>query len=432
MVSFFLLRNSPRRNTINICVDCMILAFAFISRLDPSIAFYGSSIKKSCALSPRTMNSPKYLLSATSPIAEPISEVAMENPPSQILQFREPTTNVTVMLIGAMHYNPSSIKLTRETLENLSSRDKLGAVVIETCDLRWSSGNTTEQELRAMAKFLQNEMRTAYDVAIASKVPVVLGDQRINITATRMKEVAQQTLLDLVTPLQGGWDRFYSDVRDAWSVALPYNEDSSMPKYINARGFFDARLLMAMPVTLVKYPLSWIARAPIGTVIFLSILVGLDALADYTSVAAVDAAPIGDTIMDWIGSLAFVILEFALLGRILVRVLLAERNEVLADNILHQCRLLSKQKRTRNWWHLLFDKTPISKDETITYYATPPIPKTAEAGNLPKLTTKVKEVPRNKDLIVTKLSSANDPVVVAVLGMAHCNGIMKLLLELRK
>jgi len=177
------------------------------------------------------MNSPKYLLWATSANVEPISEVAMENPPSQILQFREPTTNVTVMLIGAMHYNPSSIKLTRETLENLSSRDKLGAVVIETCDLRWSSGNTTEQELRAMAKFLQNEMRTAYDVAIASKVPVVLGDQRINITATRMKEVAQQTLLDLVTPLQGGWDRFYSDVRDAWSVALPYNEDSSMPKY---------------------------------------------------------------------------------------------------------------------------------------------------------------------------------------------------------
>jgi hypothetical protein len=428
----------------------------------------------------------------------------------QLLKFREPTTNVTVILIGAMHYNPSSIQLTRFTLEDLKAEKNLGAVIIESCDLRWTSGaNSTEkepdeEELRQrqkMSKFLENEMRTAYDVAhgltdndLVSPtsnlfIPVVLGDQRINITTTRMKEVAQQTFVDLATPFSGGWENFYTDMRHAMSLALPNNDDkpvginahgdeststtSTMPPYINARGFLDAGLLLAMPVTLVKYPLSWMIRAPLGTAIATTLFVVLNYIADHTTgpthglmsamastpdmAPAIATAASAASLMssgeastsDLVYSLAFAILEVAVLGRILVKALLAERNEVLADNILHQCRLLAKQQKRKQspWWQTLFQPEPSlsNMDDTMTtYYAMPPPlddrtsringdaygSAAAAISRMRKLKSVVKEVPRNNDTIrKSSVDIGDDPVVVAVLGMAHCNGIMKLMLE---
>ena len=64
---------------------------------------------------------------------------------SQILDFIEPSTGVRVKLIGAMHYNPASIKLATDSINELAFDGKLGSIVIESCDIRWNA--TLENEL---------------------------------------------------------------------------------------------------------------------------------------------------------------------------------------------------------------------------------------------------------------------------------------------
>ena len=38
---------------------------------------------------------------------------------AQLLEFEEPQTGVKVVLVGAMHYNPASIELAKETISRL-------------------------------------------------------------------------------------------------------------------------------------------------------------------------------------------------------------------------------------------------------------------------------------------------------------------------
>ena len=58
---------------------------------------------------------------------------------SQVAEFIEPTTGVTVKIVGSMHYNPASIELAKNTISELGEERKLGSIIIESCDLRWNS-----------------------------------------------------------------------------------------------------------------------------------------------------------------------------------------------------------------------------------------------------------------------------------------------------
>ena len=46
---------------------------------------------------------------------------------SQILDFIEPKTGVQVKLIGAMHYNPASIQLATDEINQLEKEGRLGS-----------------------------------------------------------------------------------------------------------------------------------------------------------------------------------------------------------------------------------------------------------------------------------------------------------------
>merc|ERR1719491_955664 len=52
-------------------------------------------------------------------------------PSPQLLEFVEPMTNVTVVLVGSMHYNPTSIRLASQTVKELGQTNRLGSVVVE-------------------------------------------------------------------------------------------------------------------------------------------------------------------------------------------------------------------------------------------------------------------------------------------------------------
>ena len=67
------------------------------------------------------------------------------------------------------------------------------------------------EEKPLLKKILNNEMRTACDAAFEFDRPVVLGDQRINITVDALKSSLSQTLKDVTTP-PVGWKSFVDEV----------------------------------------------------------------------------------------------------------------------------------------------------------------------------------------------------------------------------
>jgi len=185
----------------------------------------------------------------------------------QILEFIEPSTNVTVLLIGSMHYNPASIALVENTLEELGSTKKLGSVIIESCDIRW---NKTQEILDKNPNpnekdFLGNEMRAAWEISsLKYNRPTILGDQRINVTVDALKASLKDTVQDIFIRGPNGWKHSLEEIQDGWSQTTPINNDNLLPSEknqglqgLNALSFLDPRILISLPVSLVKYPLSF-------------------------------------------------------------------------------------------------------------------------------------------------------------------------------
>ncbi len=324
---------------------------------------------------------------------------------SQLLEFEEPQTGVKVILVGAMHYNPASIQLAKDTIERLGNENRLGSVVVESCDIRWNKTAELYAEKPFLKKILNNEMRTACDTSLAFDRPVILGDQRINVTVQALQGSLKQTFQDLITP-PSGWKRFVDEVQAAWKETVPFGGDG----YLSVFAFFDPRLLLVLPVSLIKYPLSYLVRDPLPTSLGLCVLVAISFLDDPTSLESM-LADDSVSIMDWLLSFGFAALETAVFARLLLKPLLAERNEILAKSILDQCRIYASPKNqpptTANAlfsldWFKSAKKRPTLNLSTTIYAPGSPIVDAADKS---------------------------DKVVVAVLGMAHCNGIKRLLSE---
>mmetsp|Transcript_9449 Transcript_9449/g.16092 ORF Transcript_9449/g.16092 Transcript_9449/m.16092 type:complete len:347 (-) Transcript_9449:124-1164(-) len=301
---------------------------------------------------------------------------------SQILDFIEPSTGVQVKLIGAMHYNPASIQLATDTINQLEKEGKLGSIIIESCDIRWNA--TLENEF--VQDQLMSEMRAAHDLGLLYERPVVLGDQRINITVSQLKNGAKEAVLDLVQPWNGGWNRLYDSVSAARKEAVPMGEG-----FLGIDSFFDPKLMTAAPVSLLKYPLSYFVRSPVFSIIVLCFFIlsgGVD-----------DANALSDlTPTDLAESIFFSALETVIFARIFLKELIAERNEILAENIFEQCRNYAADKG--NVWDKLFQPAG-DKSKGAIYAPDSVVGNSAEEGK----------------------------VVVAVLGLAHCNGIKKIMTE---
>ncbi|KAL7447999.1 LOW QUALITY PROTEIN: hypothetical protein ACHAWC_000268, partial [Mediolabrus comicus] len=191
---------------------------------------------------------------------------------SQILDFIEPNTGVPVKLIGAMHYNPASIKLAEDCINQLAAEGKLGSIIIESCDIRWNA--TLENEF--VQDQLMSEMRAAHDLGMLYQRPVVLGDQRINVTVAQLKNGAKEAVLG--TALEWRMATIVSKYFIGSEVAVPLGD-----QFLGFDSFFDPKLLAAAPVSLLKYPLSYIVRSPVFSVGVLSLFVlfgaGDDAIA---------------------------------------------------------------------------------------------------------------------------------------------------------
>lgn len=338
--------------------------------------------------------------------------------PPQLVEFNEPQTNTKVILVGTMHYNPTSIQMVKNTIKDLAEENKLGSVVIESCDIRW---NTTMEMLKTprgkiIEPLVTSEMKVASDEAIRYGRPCVLGDQRINATGTSLGNALRQTFVDITTPFNGGWGKLSSDLKTAADVALPTGDG-----YLSPRSILDPRLLIAAPVSFAKYPFSFLVRNPISTSIVFTIIGFLTFLDmnDTSGVTFIDA-PLKDQITSIAITLGFAFLEFLVFGRLLIQVLLAERNEILAANILSQCKIYAKAGEVNDEnvnpilagiSNLFRSEAKNSAESLVEIDGVKYVPDCLENGSLPNIV------------------DGEEKVVVAVLGMAHCNGITKLLKE---
>ena len=392
----------------------------------------------------------------------------------QVLKFVEPQTNVTVMLIGSMHYNPASISLVEKTVDELGSTDKLASVIIESCDIRWNkTQEMMDKKKEAVAEisdneaeafigtnpnkkdFLGNEMRAAWEVATKYYRPTVLGDQRINITTAALKQSLKDTAKDLFLSGPEGWKRSQDEIVTNWKATIPVatgedksdqNDDSS---YLSAVAFFDPRLLISLPVSLVKYPLSFLLKDPVPVGTFFAIIAALNFYGDFgslnpgdfdmealwASVFTVKEYPVSDYLV----SIAISVLETVIFARLLLKPLLADRNEILARSVLDQCLLYASARENDA------DSSSSSVNnngnggiggwiQNLLSQATAP-----NGGSATELEEAPVYVPgsdpESMRIAALQASSANGnsnnegKVVVAVLGMAHCNGVMKLLRE---
>ncbi|KAL3930393.1 MAG: hypothetical protein SGBAC_011785 [Bacillariaceae sp.] len=350
-----------------------------------------------------------------------------EKIPNQILKFQEPKTNITVLLVGAMHYNPSSIQLAEQTVESLALNQKLASVIVESCDIRWNKTAALYEEKPWLKALLKNEMVASSDLAVQFGRPVILGDQRINITTASLKECFQDTIADLTSP-PSGWKRFATDVGTAFDETRPFGGEG----YLGPFAFFDPKLIAAFPVSLVKYPLSFLVRDPVPTSILFLALFGLNYL-DASGMLgggmsstryAMDAMQNNDVpFTDWILSVSIAILETVFFARAFLKPLLAERNEVLAKSILDQCQLLvgtsvanNPTKATSNAWSLPW---PFAEQGQVQ----------SNAAVLEQEDSCEIVYASGSSADVLASASGNDQTVVAILGMAHVNGIKKLLQE---
>lgn len=185
-----------------------------------------------------------------------------------VLEFVEPETGVTVRLIGSMHYNPASIQLTADCLQQLQAESRLGSVLIESCPSRWNS--TLQNDLPPfITKLLVSEMRTAHDLALDFGRPVILGDQPIEVTIERGRASLVETARALVTP--ASWQALGANFTQAWLAAVPAG-----PQYLGVSALLDPKLLLAAPVSLFKYPLSYIVKDPLTATLVLGLLWGSD------------------------------------------------------------------------------------------------------------------------------------------------------------
>ena len=147
---------------------------------------------------------------------------------------------------------------------------------------------------------------------------------------------------------------------------------------------------------MIKYPLSYFVKSP-AFALAVGALIILGNAEDSSAYGL--AEPLSTT--DLLQSLFLSVLETVIFARIFLKELLADRNEVLAENILEQCRNYEASGNNDDFLARLFQAQSNEDRSSGAVYAPGSVLGRPEDGK----------------------------TVVAVLGLAHCNGIRKILDE---
>uniref|UniRef100_A0A7S2B2C4 TraB family protein n=1 Tax=Octactis speculum TaxID=3111310 RepID=A0A7S2B2C4_9STRA len=318
-----------------------------------------------------TTISDAFYVPEASPVGRRVSTQASVDGESQVLRFIEPKSGRPVVLVGAMHYNPQSISLSEDIVKGLAESRSLEAVVLESCSTRWEKGEElraqmTESEEALYSAVFENEMQAAAAVAEQYDRPIILGDQPIEITDKRIKQSVVATLKDLTSPLNGGWSRIADDTKIALGVLTGTSPEPrlSCEAGLTLRDFFDFSLVISSPVSMLRYPLSIFVRYPVFALNLVVLLLAVTFLPEFSHAvlpgfefadnlapdAVSESGVAGESVAQYalsvVSSLAISAIETAVFGRILLNPILAERNVALADSIVEACSKPGADERT--------------------------------------------------------------------------------------
>lgn len=172
------------------------------------------------------------------------------------LQLTDRESGRAVYLVSTMHYNPASILRVVKAVDELAEEKRLGAVVIESCPTRYGAWKKTRAVWRRA--MLTSEMQIAAERAKVAGVELILGDQPIEELDRRCAEIFRHTLEDLASPLTGGWATCAKDIFKAGKSALSSITNSSPTSRL------DPAMIIAAPVSIVRYSLAWLVGSPIS------------------------------------------------------------------------------------------------------------------------------------------------------------------------
>jgi pheromone shutdown protein TraB len=308
-----------------------------------------------------------YSFVCKTPISIRKHSIQMNDDP-QVLTFREPLSGVIVKLVGSMHYNPTSIALAEKVVETSAMEGRLRAVLIESCPTRWEKMKSRSDysfSNTLLKNLFNNEMRSASNTATKYNIPTILADQEISQVNKAIQSSLGETFKELLFPFNGGWSRFASKLINDISLSLPVGTN-----YLGIRDYLDPNLLIMTPISLFRYILALIVKSPIVGIVLYGFLYVLPSLSLTLDVNSISEQP-SVNISDMLSSASVSLLETLILSRVFLSALLTKRNIIIAAYIQRVCGKIAQSVDTNT-----------------------------------------------KDL-----------EVVAVLGMAHCNGVMKNLLD---
>jgi hypothetical protein len=140
---------------------------------------------------------------------------------------------------------------------------------------------------------------------------------------------------------------------------------------------------------------------------------------------------------EYVFSVVIAVLETVVFARLLLKPLLADRNEILAKSVLDQCLLYASEDANGNvrrsdsnsnsfgnWFQNLLSSQ--SQSPTLPTNGDAPV---YVPGSDPESMLVAEKQSNNNNNNNDNDNNNEGKVVVAVLGMAHCNGVMKLLRE---
>lgn len=241
-----------------------------------------------------------------------------------------------VVLIGTMHYNPASIQLVSSTVAGLAADKTLGALVLETCPQRWKGTLAKQPPGSALRSLLDNEFQAAVDAA-GGEGTLVLGDQPIDGVMGELKELAAATFQDALSPW-AGWARLRTDLSRGYLrefAGLP-----GVPSLAPTDLLMDPRLLLCLPVSLVRYPLGMLLKSPRFALPTFGVLAGLDQLLNMVPVGSDVAGSYVATPEEIFVTILFAcldVMQVVLLARCFLIGLLEKRNDILASSVRGAC-----------------------------------------------------------------------------------------------
>lgn len=261
----------------------------------------------------------------------------------QVIRFRDAVTKQQISLVGTMHFNPASIARAREEVLK-QAKDKLGAVVVESCISRWNRSLEIAPPGSSAQQLTLSEMQVAAGVAFEQGVPVMLGDADVGPLTDRLRKGAVRFFKDALMPFDGGWQSILEDYVRTISKIVNTTDVAASALLLEREAplsFLDIlqpTLLLGLPKAILSYVFSFAIKAPIAFAIFFSSLLTLEMVAqifDSTIESGLSGSGGTEAIVFPIAALSLLlnIVSLFLLPRLLLVEMLEQRNAQLARSI---------------------------------------------------------------------------------------------------